>query len=361
MGKISDKEFVDILGSDALLGQKDGCYKNVRTQSLIDLIRDNFKSSVDLFYNGVALKTDIPQSDKGWWFASEKGEYLNFANVTIGENNLPVVTPIVNNADLSIISIDKDGRYQIKTIVQSFADSYNALTQQYIQQYINSLAEVQADLQDATKILYNDDTLAVDIIKRVDKNTGEDVNYRETIAWYDGSLMTDAKADGYIYKKIGDKFYKKATTSINVSDFGADITGLNDSSDAFQIAINFCNVTGNDLNIDGKILVTKTIFIDRPTDSKHFSKYFTIFGGEIEILESVKLFSSNLVGVASSQLVKFSAVTFNGGQPDWGTRTFSQSSYVLKDSKLFRLSFVDCTFLNIKFIDEDDYLQSIYL
>ena len=214
-----------------------------------------------------------------------------------------------------------------------------------------------------SEALYNDtlETLAGDIIKRVDINTGENVNYRETIAWYDGSLMTDAKADGYIYKKIGDKFYKKATTSINVSDFGADITGLNDSSDAFQIAINFCNVTGNDLNIDGKILVTKTIFIDRPTDSKHFSKYLTIFNGEIEVPEGVKLFSSNLVGDASSQLVKFSGITFYGGEPDWGTRIFSQSSYVLKDSRLFRLSFIDCTFLNVKFIDADGYLQSIYL
>lgn len=148
MGKISDKEFVDILGSDALLGQKDGCYKNVRTESLIDLIRDIFNSSVNSFYNGVASKNDIPQTDKGWWFASEKGEYVNFANVTIGENNLPVVTPIVNNADLSIISIDKDGRYQIKTIVQSFVDSYNALTQQYILQYTNALAQSQQQFND---------------------------------------------------------------------------------------------------------------------------------------------------------------------------------------------------------------------
>ena len=103
------------------------------------------------------------------------------------------------------------------------------------------------------KPLYNNDILANDIIKRIDVNTGENVNYRETTTWYDGSVMDDSMVDGFIYKKIGDKFYKKATTSINVSDFGADITGLNDSSDAFQIAINFCNVTGNDLNIDGKI------------------------------------------------------------------------------------------------------------
>ena len=251
---------------------------------------------------------------------------------------------------------------QLKLIIEGLKIS-NYTPEGGISYITNNIYELDASQIVPSEALYNDpsETLAGDILKRVDINTGENVNYRETTIWHDGSVMDDSKVDGFIYKKIGQKFYKNTTTVLNVSDFGADITGENDSSDALQIAINFCNITKSDLNIDGKILVTKTIFIDRPTDSKHFSKYFTIFGGEIEVTEGVNLFSSNLVGDTSSQLVKFSGITFYGGEPDWGTKTFSQSSYVLKDSRLFRLSFVDCTFLNIKFIDADSYLQSIYL
>lgn len=58
-----------------------------------------------------------------------------------------------------------------------------------------------------SEALYNDDTLAGDILKRVDKNTGENVNYREVTTWHDGSVIDDTKVDGVIYLKKDNKYY----------------------------------------------------------------------------------------------------------------------------------------------------------
>ena len=73
-------------------------------------------------------------------------------------------------------------------------------------------------LEKKTSDKYNDEynSIANDIIKFIDINTGENVNYREITTWHDGSAMTDAKVDGVIFKKINNKFYqRKIENSIN--------------------------------------------------------------------------------------------------------------------------------------------------
>ena len=49
-------------------------------------------------------------------------------------------------------------------------------------------------LEEKTFVKYNDESnsIANDIIKFIDINTGEDVNYRETTKWHDGSTMNDS-------------------------------------------------------------------------------------------------------------------------------------------------------------------------
>lgn len=73
---------------------------------------------------------------------------------------------------------------------------------------------------------YNDenDTTAVDILRRIEKNTGVDINYKEVTTWKDGSPMTDAKLDGVIYIKKNSKYYV-------LTDF---IAGLPISSKMFK-------------------------------------------------------------------------------------------------------------------------------
>ena len=64
-------------------------------------------------------------------------------------------------------------------------------------------------LEEKTFAKYNDESNSIpnDIIKFIDINTGENVNYRETTTWYDGSNIDDAKTDGNIYKKIGNNYF----------------------------------------------------------------------------------------------------------------------------------------------------------
>lgn len=57
--------------------------------------------------------------------------------------------------------------------------------------------------------LYNDETLAGDIIKRIDKTSGDNVNYREVTTWFDGSPINDSKVDGFNFIKLNNKYYKR--------------------------------------------------------------------------------------------------------------------------------------------------------
>ena len=100
-------------------------------------------------------------------------------------------------------------------------------------------------LEKKSEALYTDDTLARGILKRVDKKTGENVNYLETTTWYDGSAMDDSKVDGFVYKKIGIKYYKRIFGNIiNVLDCGAIADDMTDvSTKAINLAVKVAGTT----------------------------------------------------------------------------------------------------------------------
>ena len=67
-------------------------------------------------------------------------------------------------------------------------------------------------LEEKTSDKYNDEpnSIANDIIKFIDINTGENVNYRETTTWYDGSPMNKDKVDGYVYRFYNNAYYVRS-------------------------------------------------------------------------------------------------------------------------------------------------------
>ena len=77
--------------------------------------------------------------------------------------------------------------------------------------YTGNAQDLKDEIDNKTSNKYNDEanSIANDITKLIDINTGENVNYREVTTWYDGTPMDDSKVDGYIFKKINNKYVKR--------------------------------------------------------------------------------------------------------------------------------------------------------
>ena len=92
------------------------------------------------------------------------------------------ITPTANTD----IILHKDGKFQRAKIFGTNGKIKQAFVDAVVNNTINNNT-YNLDPQQIvpSEALYNDDTLAGDIIKRVDRTTGENVNYRQTTTWHD--------------------------------------------------------------------------------------------------------------------------------------------------------------------------------
>ena len=121
--------------------------------------------------------------------------------------------------------------------------------------------------------------------ENIDQFTFSPVNFYEVTTWEDGNAMSDAKADGYYYRKLTDGTYVKAALpgALTLDFFGAvgnayyrDSSGnlfanaaltipAHDDTVALQTAINVAVATGKDLLLSQKhYQITDTITIPGP-------------------------------------------------------------------------------------------------
>ena len=97
---------------------------------------------------------------------------------------------------------------ELKLIVEGF----KIINWDYYKNSIEELNEAWQELENKLKLKYNNalETEAVDIIQRVDFETGNNVNYKKTATWHDGSLMDETKVDGSVYRYYNGSFYVMA-------------------------------------------------------------------------------------------------------------------------------------------------------
>ena len=206
-----------------------------------------------------------------------------------------------------------------------------------------------------SETLYNDDTLAGDILKRVDKITGEDVNYKEF------NFNNDLE-DGAVYTEIGGKKVKRQFTgSLKASWYGVSGNGITDDSAALKNAIDAAIRTGYDLEIDGTVYLANTVDINRLVDAGQFDEFFTIFSASGASFYTDKdnftMFGSSLPydgNNPNTQLILFKNIGFK-------TNNQQLNTYVIDGRKYLRTQFNNCSFSKIRAFDtQGKYCQSIY-
>ena len=138
-------------------------------------------------------------------------------------------------------------------------------------------------LEEKTFAKYNNESNSIpnDIIKFIDINTGENVNYRETTTWHDGTVMTDAKVDNIAFLKRDGKYYKIQLAKFDIRYFGIVNSPTLDQSaqlDAMALYADYNDVYEIDFHGFDVMTSKTTLFTSsRPTTFKGlgFSKFLS--------------------------------------------------------------------------------------
>ena len=193
------------------------------TKTETDFLIQQLEKKASSGYKGDLIKTDVAPTSVGFYGLLETGIYTNLGgiNAPIGKLNFASF----DGTTWSLIAADLP-----QPIVNKYTNNntYNLDPGQIV----------------PSEALYNDpsETLAGDVLKRVDKTTGRDVNYRKSIKAFNDKDINDDILNAFptIFKKINNDFFKLEVAEWDVRLFGAVGDGITDDSAAIQNAVLFC-------------------------------------------------------------------------------------------------------------------------
>ncbi len=172
-----------------------------------------------------------------------------------------------------------------------------------------------------------------------------------TFIYIPGTPVPVTEDKGIHFTNAGGYFKRLYTGVINASWFGAQGDG-EDDSEYLQDAIDYCVAHNVNLHLDGNFTIKASLVVNRTELAKH--DYMTISGGGLYSDKEIPFFTIDSdAHVPVSQLIRFREVVFSGN-PDVTT-------YVLDRNKYMRVSFDGCSFVGIRLLTSQYYLQSIYL
>ena len=223
---------------------------------------------------------------------------------------------------------------QLKLLIEGF--EVGGWTPEDLKKIINNYYTYNVGDLVPTEALYVDENLAGDILKRVQNNNGENVNYRKTTKYIDGSVMTDQKIDGYLFIKRNGEYYRKVTDDISVLDFGAKGDGVASDAPSFWLGIFFAQKTkskrliipdgytfdlgGNEIDAGGVTLVFNGSIVK---NAKFTGLGMKIDAGRIQIFgENITLFN---------RFVSFYASETGHAYPEWFGYNANNENYDVVD------------------------------
>lgn len=169
----------------------------------------------------------------------EAGTYTNFKDASLA----PIV---VTSGDLAgnFVFIEVTNGVAKKVVIEIPANQYHFDPSQIV----------------PSEALYQDNTLAGDIIKRIDKKNGINANYKKVTNYYDGSAMSDAKVDGKLYLKYNSEYYKITTGG---NDINLESVGIiyNDVTKAVQNQLIILKL----INANYRICIKDKLFLEPNT------------------------------------------------------------------------------------------------
>ena len=117
-------------------------------------------------------------------------------------------------------------------------------------------------LEEKSSNKYNNESnsIANDIIKFIDINTGENVNYRETTTWHDGSTMDDSKVDGVVYIKKSSKYYVNSRYN-SLTPFPIELFEGSNDDERFANAASL-SYEGLTIEANGRYTITQDIIFN---------------------------------------------------------------------------------------------------